>query len=87
MHDRVLPMAAPLLLACLPTLCTSADLAAAPLLRMPLEPLFGRSATPPSLYFVLPHAEGVAAARFADSLAGRCARIVEVPQALLSGSG
>ena len=38
MHDVVLPLAAPALLARLPPLRTSADLAHAPLLRTPLEP-------------------------------------------------
>jgi DNA-binding transcriptional LysR family regulator len=143
MHDRVLPMVAPLLLARLPPLVTPADLAAAPLLRTPLEPwapwfaaaglawpepadgprfvdlgltleaavggqgvalarptlarhwlragslvpLFGLTATPASLYFVLPHAEGGAAALFADWLAACCARITDESMALLSGMG
>lgn len=38
LHDRVLPMAAPALLARLPPLRTPADLAQAPLLRTPIEP-------------------------------------------------
>jgi LysR family transcriptional regulator, glycine cleavage system transcriptional activator len=38
LHDRVLPLAAPALLARLPTLLEPTDLAHAPLLRTPLEP-------------------------------------------------
>jgi DNA-binding transcriptional LysR family regulator len=143
MHDRVLPMAAPALLARLPPLRTPADLASAPLLRTPLEPwtpwfraaglawpepadgprlvdlglaleaaisgqgvalarptlarhwmragslvrLFEVSASPASLYFVLPHAAGGAAALFADWLAACCQRIADESHALLSGEG
>jgi LysR family transcriptional regulator, glycine cleavage system transcriptional activator len=142
MHDRVLPMAAPALLARLPPLRTPADLAAAPLLRTPLEPwtpwfraaglpwpepadgprlvdlgltleaavggqgvalarptlarhwlragslvpLFDVSAAPASLYFVLPHAAGGAAASFVDWLADCCRRIADESHALLSGT-
>jgi DNA-binding transcriptional LysR family regulator len=141
MHDRVLPMAAPMLLARLPPQRTPADLAAAPLLRTPLEPwapwfraaglawpepadgprlvdlgltleaavcgqgvalarptlarhwlragslvpLFGLTAPPASLYFLMPHAEGGAAALFADWLAACCARIADESMALVSG--
>jgi LysR family transcriptional regulator, glycine cleavage system transcriptional activator len=142
MQDRVLPMAAPMLLARLPPLRVPADLAAAPLLRTPLEPwapwfravglawpepadgprlvdlgltleaavcgqgvalarptlarhwlragslvpLFGLSATPASLYFVLPHAGGGAAALFADWLAACCTRIADEALAQVSGT-
>jgi LysR family transcriptional regulator, glycine cleavage system transcriptional activator len=142
MADRVLPMAAPSLLARLPPLRTPADLAAAPLVRTPLEPwapwfraagldwpepssgpklvdlglaleaavsgqgvalgrpslarhwlrtgalqpLFGLSAEPANLYYLLPHAANGAAPLFADWLAACCTRIAAESQALLSGA-